>query len=96
MILVLIISIGMALWLRKKAFVKYAVGAIVLTALTTFLFKANGTLASPSGDGVITQVIRRHFNDGPQVAILGLMVIFFTYGGVIYLLRKGYKKTKES
>lgn len=52
------------------------------------LFYAGGTLADPSGDGLITRQIRIATNDGPGMAIFAIAFLTVYWGSAIWIFRK--------
>jgi hypothetical protein len=60
---------------RYFAYWKWVLWTGAVLYLAGFLFWSNGTLADPSGDGLITGIVRRASGDGPEVlwVLLGLL-----------------------
>jgi hypothetical protein len=75
----------------------YILGAVAWLALSRYLFAANGTLDDPSGDGPVTGYVRGLVQDGSEMPIFSLFVLFFSYGGAFLIVRRGFRtKTRES
>ena len=75
----------------------YIIAAVGWLGLSRYLFAANGTLDDPSGDGPVTGYIRKLFQDGSEMSLLSLFVIFFSYGGAFLIVKHGFRaRTGES
>lgn len=73
---------------------KRAFWAVLLNGLAGILFAGGGTLQDPTGDGIITAMIRSASNDGPQVLFAAIGVLFLAYVIPIWLLVTGYRKSQ--
>lgn len=93
--IVIILVVILGLKLKKKLFWKYGILACIYQNLMAFLFNASGTLQNPEKDGPLTRIIREATADGPGMGIAAIFILILTWGGTIYLLRKGYKMAKE-
>ncbi len=60
-----------------------------------FLFAAFGSLERPERDGLVIRAVRQATNDGPAVAIVGLVFIVVFWGGIIYFLRQLFKDARQ-
>jgi hypothetical protein len=60
--------------------------SLLLTLLFPVLFAAGGDLYEPSGDGIITAAVRQASDDGPAVALMGLIALPTFYGVQIGLI----------
>ena len=72
---------------RFWAYWKWVLILQVWQVAGTQLFSAGGTLRDPSGDGFITHRIRVASDDGPAVALVGLVFLVVFYGGAIWFLQ---------
>ena len=72
------------------------VGAIFLwQAAAQFLFASFGSLEHPERDGLIIRAVRQATDNGPAVAIIGLVFIVVFWGGIIYFLRQLFKDARQ-
>ena len=87
-LIVLIVGLRVAnhddLWRRALIAIIFLFGA-------ANLIQASGTLEDPSGDGLLTRWVRHATNDGPLVAIYGLIALAITYGVTIWLVSRGFR-----
>ena len=88
--LIAVVLIGVV-WRRTKRFWAHGIGALVIREVTALLFSAYGTLEDPTGDGLITAMVRQATNDGLAVAALVIPVILFAWGVPIWMLLRGMK-----
>lgn len=91
MLLVIIVLIS-GLFIRSKSFWKYGVLAIIYSQLCGLMLSGRGTLENPTGDGLITRLVRETTGDGPFMGIWGLMVIVIAWLPTLLLLSKAFKK----
>lgn len=91
-LIVLIVGLRVAnhddLWKRALIAIIFLFGAFSL-------IQANGTLEDPSGDGLLTRWVRHATNDGPLVAIYGLIALAITYGFTIWLVYHGFQLGRQ-
>jgi hypothetical protein len=72
------------------------VGAMVLwQTAAQFLFASFGSLEHPERDGLVIRAVRQATDDGPAVAIVGLVFIVVFWGGTIYFLRQFFKDARQ-
>lgn len=72
------------------------VGAMFLwQAAAQFLFASFGSLEHPERDGLIIRAVRQATDNGPAVAIIGLVFIVVFWGGIIYFVRQLFKDARQ-
>lgn len=81
---------------RFWAYWKWVVILQVWQVVGTQLFSAGGTLRDPTGDGLITHYVRVASNDGPAVALVGIVFLVVFYGGAFWFLLRLYKAAREN
>ena len=94
----LLIAVGYGI-IKKKADRTYwiaSLGAVMSNFLAHFLFEAGGDLGNPTGDGIITAMLRQTSNDGPSVLIALPFAIILGYVVPFYLARKILKNKANS
>ena len=60
----------------------------------TFLFAAFGSLEEPERDGLVIRAVRRATDDGPMVALVGVVFLIVFWGGIAYFTRRLYGDAK--
>ena len=76
--LIAVVLIGVV-WRRTKRFWAHGIGALAIQAVTGLLFSGYGTLEDPTGDGLITAIVRQATNDG--LAVAGMIVPIILFAG---------------
>lgn len=93
--MIILIVILIVIGIRKKQpkrFWLYCIAAVIYQNVIGLLFSGSGSLTNPAQDGLITRYIRQYFNDGPEMAAFGLVVILLGWIPTIYICKKGYVK----
>lgn len=90
--LAVVVVMGLV-WRRTKRFWSHAAAAFLAQFLAGFLFYAGGTLQDPTGDGLVTAVVREATGDGPLVALLAFPALLLGWGVPIWLLVRGWRTT---
>jgi hypothetical protein len=80
---------------RYWAYWKWALILLAWQFIGSIFFAGGGTLENPAGDGIIAHQIRLATNDGPGMAVFGVLFLIVFYGGVIWLIRRMYLAVKE-
>ncbi|MDD9822872.1 MAG: hypothetical protein OXU98_08330 [Gammaproteobacteria bacterium] len=68
----------------------YSLMAVAVQTTAGFLFYAGGSLDDPSGDGLITGMVRQASNDGPEVLFMLPFAMILGWGVPIWLVVRGY------
>ena len=61
--LVIVVLIGLFKRRRSQRYWMYAGGAVLCRVLVEWLFYADGTLEDPTGDGIVTALVRQATDD---------------------------------
>jgi len=75
---------------------KFCISAVVIQTLAQFLFNASGTLEDPTGDGLITAMVRQHTQSDAGVLYILPIAMILAWAVPIYLIHKGYKRKQKS
>lgn len=73
----------------------HAAAALAIQLTATALFAGGGTLEDPTGDGLLTRIVRQAANDGPAVALMILPALLVGWGIPIYLVKRGYVRREQ-
>lgn len=75
----------------------YSFIAVLTQFVLGYLLAGGGTLENPQGDGVVTHLVRQMVDDGPLMALWGIVVIVIVWGVPLFIVTRGYtKKTTKS
>lgn len=80
---------------RRLSYWRWVGAMVLLQTAAQFLFMASGSLEHPERDGLIIRMVRQATNDGPAVAIIGLLFLVVFWGGIIYFVRQLYKDARQ-
>jgi len=94
MIAIIALVVFTGLGINRKAARDYWLLIVLAAAcqpLAGFLFAGGGTLGDPSGDGVVTQLLRAASDDGPAVVAVAPFAIGLGWVVPIYLISRAWK-----
>jgi hypothetical protein len=95
MFLLLIIAVFYGVFLyRTGAFWKWIVWAYLFGVIGSILFYGDGTLEDPTGDGIVTYLIRQATNDGGLVSLL-FFVIIIEWAVFLLLIKRAFQVGKK-
>jgi len=91
-----LIIILVGLKYRNQAYWLRAIVIPIYVFLIDFLFRGGGTLERPELDGLVTRLMRSHYNDGPEMGFFAIGVILLLWAPTIWWFILAIKKGKES
>lgn len=95
MTVILFLVAVLFLGVKRKATSEYwklGISAVILHTGVVVFLSGRGTLEDPNGDGVITAMLRQHFNDGPEMVAVGIASIVLGWVVPILMVRKALKQ----
>lgn len=91
----IIIAALLGVWrYRSKSYFTWVAITALWMFAAGFLFYAGGTLEDPAGDGIITRQIRVATQDGPGMALFGIIFVMTYWGAVIFFISRMVKATR--
>lgn len=73
---------------RHWPYWRWVLVVLLWQSAAEFLFSAHGSLDAPERDGLIMRAMRQATNDGPELALFGLVFLLVFWGGLIYFVRQ--------